>query len=145
VTWANGVHALIVEVDPDTGAVSVDKYVVVHDCGRVLNPVVVEAQIVGGVVQGLGGALLEQLVYDPSGQLVSGSFADYLMPRAIGLPEIEVFHHESLSPLNPLGVKGVGEGGTIPVPAAIAAAVEDALSPFGIHVTECPLTHRDGP
>jgi carbon-monoxide dehydrogenase large subunit len=140
VTWANGVHAVVVEVDPDSGAVTVERYVVVHDCGRVLHPVVVEAQIVGGVVQGLGGALLEQLVYDPSGQLISGSFADYLIPRAPDAPRIEVFHHESLSPANPLGIKGVGEGGTIPVPAAIAAAVEDALSPFGIHVTECPLT-----
>jgi carbon-monoxide dehydrogenase large subunit len=106
----------------------------------VIHPTVVEGQITGGVVQGLGGALLEQLVYDPSGQLVTGSFADYLLPRATDAPSIEVFHHESPSPLNPLGVKGVGEGGTIPVPAAIAAAVEDALSPIGVHVTECPLT-----
>jgi CO/xanthine dehydrogenase Mo-binding subunit len=140
VTWANGVHAAIVEVDRDTGAVAVQRYVVVHDCGRVINPVVVEAQIVGGVVQGLGGALHERLVYDDFGQLVTSSFADYLMPRATNLPPIEVFHHESPSPLNPLGVKGVGEGGTIPVGAVIAAAVEDALAPFGIHVTECPLT-----
>jgi CO/xanthine dehydrogenase Mo-binding subunit len=139
VTWANGLHAGIVAVDPDTGSVRVERYVVVHDCGRVIDPTVVEGQIVGGVVQGLGGAVLEELVYDPAGQLVTGSFADYLLPRATDAPAIEVFHHESLSPLNPLGIKGVGEGGTIPVGAVIAAAVEDALSPFGVHVTHCPL------
>jgi carbon-monoxide dehydrogenase large subunit len=140
VTWANGIHAVIVEVDPETASVAVQRYVVVHDCGRVIHHVVVEGQITGGVIQGLGGALLEQLVYEPSGQLISGSFADYLLPRAPDAPSIEVFHHESPSPLNPLGIKGVGEGGTIPVAAAIAAAVEDALSPFGIQITESPLT-----
>jgi carbon-monoxide dehydrogenase large subunit len=140
VTWANGMHGAIVEVDPDTGFIKVERYVVVHDCGRVIDPVVVEGQIAGGVVQGLGGAMLEELVYDANGQLVTGSFADYLLPRATDTPPIEVFHHESPSPLNPLGIKGVGEGGTIPTGAVIAGAVEDALSPFGVHVTRCPLT-----
>jgi carbon-monoxide dehydrogenase large subunit len=132
-------HAVIVAVDPDTGSVAIERYVVVHDCGRVIHPTVVDAQITGGVVQGIGGALLEELVYDPAGQLVTGSFADYLLPRATDVPTIEVFHHESPSPLNPLGIKGVGEGGTIPAGAVIAAAVEDALAQFGIQVTECPL------
>ena len=138
--WICDGDAVIVEVDPVTAAVAVQRYVVVHDCGRVIHHVVVEGQITGGVIQGLGGALLEQLVYEPSGQLISGSFADYLLPRAPDAPSVEVFHHESPSPLNPLGIKGVGEGGTIPVAAAIAAAVEDALSPFGIRITESPLT-----
>jgi carbon-monoxide dehydrogenase large subunit len=133
-------HAATVEVDPLTGAVTVDRYVVVHDCGRVIHPVIVEGQITGGVVQGIGGALLEELVHDSTGQLISGSFGDYLLPRATDVPMIDVIHQESPSPLNPLGVKGVGEGGTIAVAAAIAAAVEDALSPFGVHLTACPVT-----
>jgi CO/xanthine dehydrogenase Mo-binding subunit len=140
VTWASGMHAATVEVDPLTGAVTVDRYVVVHDCGRVIHPVIVEGQITGGVVQGIGGALLEELVHDSTGQLISGSFGDYLLPRATDVPMIDVIHQESPSPLNPLGVKGVGEGGTIAVAAAIAAAVEDALSPFGVHLTACPVT-----
>jgi aerobic carbon-monoxide dehydrogenase large subunit len=140
VTWANGVHVAVVDVDPATGQVKILRYVVVHDCGRVINPTIVDGQIAGGVVQGIGSALLEELAYDPNGQLITGSFMDYLLPSAAETPPIEVFHHESPSPLNPLGIKGVGEGGTIPVSAVIAGAVEDALSPFGIEVHECPLT-----
>jgi aerobic carbon-monoxide dehydrogenase large subunit len=127
VTWANGAHAAVVEVDPDTGEVRVLRYAVVHDCGRVINPVIVDGQVRGGVAQGLGGALYEELTYDDDGQLTSGTLADYLVPTAGEVPRIDLEHLETPSPLNPLGLKGVGEGGAIPVPAAIANAVEHAL------------------
>jgi aerobic carbon-monoxide dehydrogenase large subunit len=139
VTFASGAHLAVVEVDPWVGAVRVLRYVVVHDCGRVVNPTIVEAQVAGGVAQGIGGALLEELVYDEDGQLLTGSFMDYLLPRSTGLPSIEVHHLETPSARNPLGIKGVGEAGTIGPPAAIAGAVEDALAPFGARVTRCPL------
>jgi carbon-monoxide dehydrogenase large subunit len=139
VTFASGAHYAVVEVDPWTGSVRVLRYLVVHDCGRVINPTIVEAQVAGGVAQGIGGALLEELVYDEDGQLLTGSFMDYLLPRSTGLPAIEVLHLETPSRRNPLGIKGVGEAGTIGPPAAIAGAVEDALAPFGARVTRCPL------
>jgi aerobic carbon-monoxide dehydrogenase large subunit len=139
-TYANGTHVAAVEVDPDTGAVSIIKYVVAHDCGRMINPMVVEGQIQGGVACGIGNALLEEHVYDATGQLLTGSFMDYAMPRADDVPAIDMVHQESPSPLNPLGVKGAGEAGTIPVAAAICAAVEDALTPLGIRLNEAPLT-----
>jgi aerobic carbon-monoxide dehydrogenase large subunit len=139
VTFASGTHLAVVEVDPWTGAVKVQRYLVVHDCGRVVNPTIVDAQVVGGVAQGIGGALLEELVYDEDGQLLTGSFMDYLLPRSSGLPPIEVHHIETPSARNPLGIKGVGEAGTIGPPAAIANAVEDALRPFGARVRRCPL------
>ncbi|HLI27253.1 MAG TPA: molybdopterin cofactor-binding domain-containing protein, partial [Chloroflexota bacterium] len=140
VTYANAVHAALVEVDIATGAVQLLKYVVVHDCGRVINPLVVDGQIHGGVAQGIGGALLEQLVYDEHGQLVTASLMDYLLPTAPELPPLALGHQESPSPRNPLGIKGLGEGGTISPPAAIANAVEDALRPLGVAVREVPLT-----
>lgn len=139
VTFASGAHLAVVEVDPWTGSVRVLRYLVVHDCGRVINPTIVEAQVAGGVAQGIGGALLEELVYDSDGQLLTGSFMDYLLPRSTGLPAIEVLHLETPSLRNPLGIKGVGEAGTIGPPAVIAGAVEDALAPFGARVTRCPL------
>jgi aerobic carbon-monoxide dehydrogenase large subunit len=142
VTYTNAVHAALVEVDPETGLVSVLKYAVSHDCGRLINPRLVDGQIHGGVAQGLGGALLEELVYDSSGQLLTGSLIDYLVPTSLDVPEIDGVHLETASPRNPLGVKGVGEGGAIAPPAAIANAVEDALSPWGIRVTATPL-HPD--
>jgi CO/xanthine dehydrogenase Mo-binding subunit len=131
---------VVVDVDPRTGKVDVLRYLVAHDCGRVVNPAIVEGQVSGGVVQGIGGSLLEELVYDEWGQLVSGSFVDYLIPRAVELPPIEVHHIETPSLLNPLGIKGVGEAGAIGPPAAIAGAVEDALAGLGARVTQCPLT-----
>ena len=112
---------------------------VAHDCGRLINPVIVEGQIHGGVAQGVGGALLEEMVYDEQGQLLTGTFMDYLVPTAMELPPIETVHLEYPSPRNPLGVKGVGEGGAISPPAAIANAVEDALAPFNVRVTRTPL------
>ena len=140
VVWGNASHAAIVEVDPELGTFKILRYVVVHDCGRVLNPMIVDGQIHGGVAQGIGGAVLEQLVYDDNGQLATSTMADYMLPRAADIPEIEIVQMESPSPLNPLGVKGAGEGGTIGPPAALAAAVEDALAPFGARITETPLS-----
>jgi carbon-monoxide dehydrogenase large subunit len=139
VTFASGAHVATVEVNPRTGAVTVLRYVAAHDCGRVVNPMIVDGQVIGGVAQGIGGALLEELVYDDNGQLLSGSFMSYLVPRATDLPPIEVTHLETPSERNPLGIKGVGEAGTIGPPAAIAAAIEDALRPFGVTVTRCPM------
>jgi carbon-monoxide dehydrogenase large subunit len=139
-TYASAVHVAQVEVDAETGAVRLLRYVVAHDCGRVINPLVVEGQIHGGVAQGVGGALFEELVYDGAGQLVTGSFMDYHIPLADELPPIETTHLEFPSPRNALGVKGVGEGGAIAPPAAIANAIEDALAPFGIQISELPLT-----
>jgi len=139
VTYASAVHVALVEVDPDTGAVRLLRYVVAHDCGRVINPVIVDGQVHGGVAQGVGGALMEDMAYDAQGQLLAGSLMDYALPRADDLPPLETVHLEFPSPRNPLGVKGLGEGGAISPPAAIANAVEDALAPLGVRVTETPL------
>jgi len=139
VTYAAGAHAAIVAVDERTGVVEVLRYVVVHDCGRVINPTVADGQITGGVLQGIGGALLEELVYGEDGQLQTGSFIDYLLPTASEAPEFVLEHADVPSPLNPLGVKGLGEGGAIGPPAAVANAVEDALADLGVVVRECPL------
>jgi CO/xanthine dehydrogenase Mo-binding subunit len=125
-TFANGVHAAVVETDPDTAEIRVLRYCVVHDCGTIINPMIVEGQVHGGVAQGVGGALYERVVYDESGQLVNASFMDFLMPYASEVPTVEIDHVTSPSPLNPLGVKGVGEAGVIPGHAVIASAVEDA-------------------
>ncbi len=139
-TFSSGVHAAVVEVDPDTGMLTIHRYVVVHDCGRVINPTIVEGQIHGGVAQGLGGAFWEKLAYDGGGQPLCTTFMDYLLPTAAELPGLEVAHVETPSPLNPLGVKGAGEAGVIPVAAVVAQAVEDALEPFGVRISEAPLS-----
>ncbi len=140
-TTASGVHAMIVEVDPDTFDVRIRRYVVVHDCGTVLNPLILEGQIHGGVAQGIGNAFYEQLIYDDSGQLLNASFMDYLLPTANEMPpSIETSHIETPSPLNPLGIKGAGEAGAIPVGAVFAQAVEDALSDLGVEILELPLS-----
>jgi CO/xanthine dehydrogenase Mo-binding subunit len=125
-TFANGCHACVVEVDPDTDAVTILDYAVVHDCGTLVNPMVVEGQIHGGVAQGIGGALYERLAYDDQGQLVTSSFMDFLIPYATEIPDVRIDHLETPSPLNPLGIKGAGEAGVIPVEAAIESAVADA-------------------
>ena len=140
VVWGNASHAATVEVDPELGTFKILRYVVVHDCGRVLNPLIVEGQVHGGVAQGIGGTVLEELVYDEHGQLTTSTLADYMLPRLADIPDIETISMESLSPLNPLGVKGAGEGGTIGPPAALAAAVEDALAPFGVTISQTPLS-----
>ena len=136
---ASGCHAMILEVDAETMQVEVKKYVVVHDCGRVLNPLLVDGQVHGGVAQGLGNAFYEQLVYDENGQLLNASFMDFLIPTALDVPRVEVGHEETVSPLNPLGTKGAGEAGAIPVGALFAQALEDALAIPGLEILEIPL------
>ncbi|HEV8643789.1 MAG TPA: aerobic carbon-monoxide dehydrogenase large subunit [Methylomirabilota bacterium] len=138
-TFASGCHAVIVEVDVATGSLTILRYVVQHDCGTIVNPTVVEGQIRGGVAQGIGGAFYERIVYDERGQPLTTSFMDFLIPTAMEVPEIEICHTETPSPLNPLGVKGAGEAGAIPVPAVIAEAIDDALAPLGVRVREMPL------
>ena len=135
--WASGCHAAYVRVDPKTFRLEILKYVVVHDCGRVINPLVVQGQIEGGVAQGIGGAFYERLAYDEEGQLRNASFMEFLMPYATEIPAIEIDHIETPSPLNPLGIKGAGEAGVIPVGAVIALAVEEVL---GFPITEMPLS-----
>jgi CO/xanthine dehydrogenase Mo-binding subunit len=138
-TFASGCHAAIVEVDVATGDLRFLRYVVQHDCGTMVNPTVVEGQIRGGVAQGIGGAFYERIVYDAEGQPLTASFMDFLIPTAAEIPEIEIAHLETPSPLNPLGIKGVGEAGAIPVPALVAEAVDDALAPLGLRIREMPL------
>ncbi len=140
VTYASGVHVAIVQVDTETGEVKLLRYLVAHDCGRIINPMIVDGQIHGGVAQGIGSALFEEILYDEAGQLLTTTFMDYHIPFAAELPRIEIVHLEFPSPRNPLGVKGLGEGGAIPPPAAVANAVEDALAPFGVRITATPLT-----
>jgi len=138
--YCSGTHVAEVEVDIMTGGVKVQKYTVAHDSGRVINPIIVEGQVQGGVAHGIGNALLEWMQYDKNAQPLTTSFADYLMPMATDVPTCAIAHIETPNPLNPLGVKGAGEGGTIPAPAAIIAAIEDALSRFDVHFAETPLT-----
>ncbi len=140
VTFAAGVHVARVAVDPSTGATEVLDYVVAHDCGLLLSPMIVDGQVAGGVAQGIGAALFEQVVYDADGQPQNPSLADYLVPDAAGVPELAVAHLETPSPLNPLGIKGVGEAGAISPPAAVANAIEDALSELGVQVNRVPVT-----
>ncbi len=139
VTWSYAVHAAIVEVDSEVGRVDIEKYVIAHDCGVVVNPMLVEGQIVGGAAQGIGGALLEEFHYDSEGQLLTGSLMDYMLPTACDVPQMQLIHQHSPSPLNPLGVKGVGEGGPIAPPAVIANAVCDALRPFNVELNRTPI------
>jgi aerobic carbon-monoxide dehydrogenase large subunit len=139
VTWSYAVHAAIVEVDRDTGRIGIENYAIAHDCGVVVNPMLVEGQVMGGTAQGIGGILLESIAYDENGQLLSGSLMDYALPTASDIPAMQVTHLLSPSPLNPLGVKGVGEGGAVAPPAAIANAVCDALAPFGVEVNATPI------
>ncbi len=137
--YSNSTHAVEVEVDPGTGAVHIRRYVIASDCGVMINPMVVEGQIVGGAAHGIGNALFERMGYDENAQPVTTNFGEYLLPSAPELPNFEVIHHVSPSPLNPLGIKGVGEGGVIPAAAAIVSAVEDALAPFGVVIAETPI------
>jgi aerobic carbon-monoxide dehydrogenase large subunit len=140
VTWAFGAQAATVDVDVETGAVRLLRYVAVHDSGRAVNPMIVEGQLHGGVAQGIGAALMEELVYDAGGQLLTGSLMDYAVPRADDLPEITTALIDHPSVINELGVKGVGESGAIAPGPAIANAIEDALAEFGITVRELPVT-----
>src|SRR3989441_447597 len=140
VTWANAAHLAVIEVEIDTGIIKLLDYVVSHDAGKLINPLLVDGQIHGGVAQGIGAALYEEIAYDQNGQLLSGSFVNYLLPGPMEVPNIKTVHLESPSPLNPLGVKGLGEGGAIAPPAAIANALADALLPFRVRVNEIPLS-----
>ncbi len=137
---ASGVHAMIVEVDPETMLVEIKRYVAVHDCGEVINPLILDGQIHGGVAQGIGNAFYERLHFDDDGQLLNASLMDYLLPTALDVPRIEIDHHVTPSPLNPLGVKGAGEAGAIPVGPLFAQAVEDALGRSGFEIREIPLS-----
>jgi carbon-monoxide dehydrogenase large subunit len=137
---ASGVHAMIVEVDPETMLVEIKKYVVVHDCGVVINPMILEGQIQGGIAQGIGNAFYEQLHFDENGQLLNASFMDYLVPTADTVPTILTDHVETPSPLNPLGIKGAGEAGAIPVGPLFAQAVEDAFRGTALEILEIPLS-----
>jgi len=142
-TFSGAVHVALVEVDRATGRVSVRRYVVVEDCGPVVNPTIVEGQIHGAVAQGLGEALLESIVYDGDGQLLTATLMDYALPKAGDVPSFEIGHLETPSPLMPGGVKGMGEGGTIGAPAALANAVADAVRPLGVRVTGLPVRAED--
>ncbi|MBT2717509.1 xanthine dehydrogenase family protein molybdopterin-binding subunit [Bacillus sp. ISL-57] len=140
VTYSSGFHIAIVEVDKETGYVTILKYIVVDDCGRMLNPMIVAGQVQGGVAQGIGAALYEEIVYDDIGQLMTGTYMDYLVPTSIEIPDVVMGEVTSLSTRNPMGIKGVGEAGTISPPAAIANAVRDALHPLKIEITDLPLS-----
>jgi aerobic carbon-monoxide dehydrogenase large subunit len=139
-TYGVGVHAVELEVDPLTGGVTLLNYVVVNDCGRVINPMTAEGQIHGGAVHGIGNALFEWMGFDGDAQPMTTSFADYLLPAAPEIPPIGVRLVAYPSTKNPLGVKGVGESGTVPVAAAIISGIEDALSDYDVRIDEIPIT-----
>jgi carbon-monoxide dehydrogenase large subunit len=139
VTWSYAVHAAVVEVDAETGHVRIENYAITHDCGVVVNPMLVEGQVVGGAVQGIGGALFEHIHYDATGQPLTTTLAEYMLPTAGEMPRLQLAHQHSPSPRNPFGVKGVGEGGPIAPPAAIANAVADALRPLKVEFNETPI------
>jgi len=139
-TFPFGAHIVVSEIDRDTGAVQIKRYVAVDDCGKIINPMVVEGQVHGGVVQGLGQALYEQAVYDENGQLLSGELTDYAIPKVTMVPHLETSHTETPSPVNPLGVKGVGEAGTIGCSPAVVNSVVNALKPLGVRHIDMPLT-----
>ncbi len=139
-THSNGVHTAIVRVDEETGQVAVERYAVAHDCGTVINPMLVDGQIHGGVAHGIGNALYEEVIHDETGQILNGSYMDYYLPGAMEVPRMEVAHIETPTPLNPLGCKGAGEGGTIPAATVIALAIEDALSDLQVQVNRIPVS-----
>jgi carbon-monoxide dehydrogenase large subunit len=139
-TTASGVHAMIVEVDPETLGIKIQQYVVVHDCGTVINPLILAGQVQGGVAQGIGNAFYEQLIFDDNGQLLTGTFMDYLVPTALEVPPVTAGHTVTLSPLNPMGIKGAGEAGAIPVGPLFAQAIENALHGTGLEILEIPLS-----
>ena len=140
-TWAYGVHAAIVEFFPDICSMEIRRYLCIHDCGNMINPMIVEGQVMGGIGQGIGGAFYERCAFDENGTPLAANFMDFLMPYATEVPDAEILHMETPSPLNPLGIKGVGEAGTIPVSQVVASAMEDALAPLGIApVRESPMS-----
>jgi aerobic carbon-monoxide dehydrogenase large subunit len=142
VTWAFGAQGIVLDVDLDDCSVRLLRHVALHDCGRPINPMVVEGQIHGGIVQGIGSALMEELLHDEEGQLLTGTFMEYALPRADQIPSLDVGHLDFRSAINPLGIKGVGESGIIAPAAAVANAVEDALADYGVNVDRVPVTSR---
>jgi carbon-monoxide dehydrogenase large subunit len=142
-TYSNACIACVVEVDVETGRVAVERVVAVEDCGTVLNPMLVDGQVAGAVAQGLGAVLYEGLPYDEDGQFLAGSLMDFLYPAASELPDVEVDHLETPSPLTEGGFKGMGEGGLIGTPAAVVNAIADALAPFGVEIDRTPLRPCD--
>ena len=142
-TYANGTQVVEIEVDPETGAVKFLNFVVVHDSGRLINPMIVDGQVLGGAAHGIGNALYEWMRFDENGQPVTTNLAEYLMITAPEMPHIDIVHQESPTPFNPLGIKGVGECGVVPAAAAIVSAIEDALSPFGVRISHVPLAPMD--
>ena len=142
-TFPFGTHVAVVEVDPATGEIEFDRYVAVDDCGNQINPKIVEGQIHGGIAQGIGQAIYEHAQYDENGQLVTGSMQDYAVPKAMHIPEMETESTVTECPHNPLGVKGVGEAGTIAAPQAVVNAVVDALEPLGIDHLDMPLSNEN--
>jgi carbon-monoxide dehydrogenase large subunit len=139
-TSATAAHLAVVEVNPQTYQVRVERFIVAEDCGRIVNPMIVDGQVHGGVAQGIGAALFEEVVFNEDGQPLTASLVDYLIPTAAEIPDIEVVHIEADSPTTLGGYRGMGEGGTIGAPAAIANALSDALSPLGIEITDLPAT-----
>ncbi len=139
-SYCNGTHIAEAEVDPMTGGVTLLRYTIAHDCGTIINPMIVEGQVQGGTAHGIGNALFEHMRYDTDANPLSTTLQDYLLPAAPEVPMFQVLHVETPNPLNPIGVKGAGEGGAIPAAAAIISAIEDALSPFGVQFNEFPLT-----
>jgi carbon-monoxide dehydrogenase large subunit len=138
-TYCNGTAVVELEVDRETGHITILNYVMAHDSGKLINPMIVDGQIIGSVAHGIGNATLEWMQYDENAQPTTTNFGEYLLPMATDVPNIDIVHLETPSPLNPLGVKGAGEGGTIPAAAAIVGAIEDALSEYGVEFTEAPL------
>jgi CO/xanthine dehydrogenase Mo-binding subunit len=131
---------MIVEVDTETMMVKIKRYVIAHDCGTVINPLILDGQVHGGVELGIGNSFFEKLVIDEGGQLQNASLMDYLIPRATDMPKIEIAHLSTPSPLNPVGIKGVGEAGAIPTPSAFVQAVENALQDYHVQILEAPLS-----
>jgi carbon-monoxide dehydrogenase large subunit len=142
-TYANGSAVAEVEIDIGTGRIAVRNLVFAHDCGRVLHPGIVDGQLMGGIAHGIGNALYEYMAYDENAQPLTTNLAEYLLVTATEMPPVKILHMESPTPLNPLGIKGVGEAGVIPIGAAVASAVEDALSPWGIKIERLPLSPVD--
>jgi carbon-monoxide dehydrogenase large subunit len=141
-TFSNACHVAIVEVDPETGRVTLEKFLAAEDAGRIINPMIVDGQIHGGIAQGIGNALLEEIVYDATGNVLTTTLADFLPPTAREIPPIELFHLETMSEATITRAKGVGEGGTIGAPAAVLNAINDAIAPFGVEINEMPATPR---
>jgi carbon-monoxide dehydrogenase large subunit len=141
-TFSYAAHAVVLAVDPDLGEVEILDYVIVEDGGVLVNPLVVDGQIYGGLAQGIGTALLEEMPFDASGQPLASTFADYLLPGPAEVPEPRIDHMETPSPYTQFGVKGIGEGGAIAPPAAIANAINDALRPLGVELAHSPVTPR---